>query len=88
MRSPITQVLPAGAVLLVTIDPPLTDREEPYVLTVRGTGSVVVQVVDSRQVSISNPTEKLSPFFFFVGPRSLALVPGWFQTVTRFLGGM
>jgi hypothetical protein len=45
-------------------------------------------VVDSQQVSLANPTDKLSPFFFFVGPRSLALVPGWLQTMTRFLGGM
>ena len=88
MRSPITQVLPAGAMLLITIDPPLADHEEPFVLTVRGAGSVVVQVVDSRQVSILNPTTGLSPFFFFVSHRSLTSATSWLQAVTRYLGGM
>lgn len=87
MRSPVTQVLPAKSSLQVRIEPPLTEREQPFVITVRGAQSIVIRVLDSGTVSIENPTDGLSPFFFFVGPRSLALAPGWIQAVARLLGG-
>lgn len=85
MRSYSVHVLAARASLTITIDPPLANNERPYVITVRGRGSVVVQPIDNAHIAVVNPTDEISPFMFFVG-RQLSLAN--FPALSRFLGGL
>lgn len=65
MRNLVTQTIPAGAILMIKVNPPIAEDDMPFVLG----ASVVTQVVDSRTVSITNPTDRLIPFAFFIGSR-------------------
>lgn len=84
IRSSSVHVLMPCACVVLQIDPPLTAREKPYVVTVRGRETVVVQLIDSAQVAVENPTDAISLFMFFVGPRRpLAELPA----LSRLFGG-
>lgn len=84
IRNSSIHVLMPSACIVLAVDPPLTDREKPYVITVRGRQTVVVRMIDSGQVAVENPTDAVSLFMFFVGPRRLiADIP----TLSRLFGG-
>ncbi len=85
MRSYSVHVLAPHASLVIAVSPPIADNERPYVVTVRGRASVVVQPIDNARVGIVNPTDEISPFIFFVG-RQLSLSK--FPALSRFLGGL
>ena len=85
MRNVCAQVLPAGAALTIPINPPMEPGELPFVFTVLGHESVVIRVVDSQRAIIHNPTDRSSPFLFFVARQPT--VPVWLQTAMRILGG-
>jgi len=87
MRNPIVHALPIGATMTVTIDPPLADNEIPYIFAVHGPGAVVVRVLDSTHVALTNPLGVISPFAFFVGTRLNKPTAGWLKAALRMLGG-
>jgi hypothetical protein len=66
MRNPVAQALPPRATLIVEIDPPMQEGEEPYLLTLRGPGTVVIQAIEPTRVALYNPTPEISPFVFLV----------------------
>jgi|WetSurMetagenome_2_1015567.scaffolds.fasta_scaffold590562_1 hypothetical protein len=73
VRNPIIQTLPAGATLMLDIEPPMDEDERPMILPFRGRGSVVVHVIDNGCLEITNPTNELAPFILVVAkpPREL-----------------
>lgn len=84
MRNQIAQVLSPNTTLVLKIDPPIDDGEKPYVLTLRGQESIVIEIVDPSRVEISNPTKEISPFFFCIAKRPIAMLrdsipPEWLQ---------
>lgn len=85
MRNLIIQALPAGAVLTIDLDRPMAHDERPIILTTKGKGSAVVQVIDTARVSITNPTREISPFIFFVG-KSPNIPAGMHNLIASFLG--
>jgi len=87
MRNTVLQVIPAGATLMVPVDPPMELHESPFMFTALGRDSAVIRVVDTALVAIHNPTDRPSPFLFFVATQP-TFMPVWLQTAMRILGGL
>lgn len=70
MRNPVLQSLQPGHSLGVVIDPPIGENERHYIVTGLGPGAVVVRLIDNAHVVISNSTDFVAPFAFFIGPKT------------------
>jgi len=84
MRNQTIQTLPPGASIQLSINPAIGDGEKPYVFTIRGQQSIVVRVIDTTRIEITNPTNEHSPFLFFVTKTpwqrlSESIPPSWLQ---------
>jgi hypothetical protein len=66
MRNAVAQALPPKATMTIEIDPPMAEGEEPYLLTLRGPGTVVIQATAPNRVALYNPTSEISPFILVV----------------------
>jgi hypothetical protein len=73
-----------GARVVIDVDPPIEAGEKPYIMTVRGKSSVLVQPIDTARIAITNPTKTISLFYFFVASQ---LNGERFPTLARILGG-
>jgi hypothetical protein len=68
MRNLVTSVLPPGGHVVIKINPPLDEQtERPYVMTVRGSNTAVIDKTDPASIIVVNPSKKISPIVFFVG---------------------
>ncbi|MGH7178285.1 MAG: hypothetical protein ACREJC_12970 [Tepidisphaeraceae bacterium] len=67
MRNVVAQALPAGASMIIQIEPPMGDRERPLLVPFRGRGTVVVRVIDNARLEITNTTNEIAPFVIVVG---------------------
>lgn len=65
MRNVIAQMLPSHASMSLEIDPPMEDGERHFLVILSGHDDVVVRVIDSGLVSITNPVAM--PVFFTFG---------------------
>jgi hypothetical protein len=84
VRNQLTHALPPNTTLVIRIDPPIEPIEKPYILTLRGSDSIVVEIIDPSRVEITNATKELAPFFFCIAKRPLAMLrdaipPEWRQ---------
>jgi len=84
MRNMLVQALPASSSLVVEIDPPIADDEQPYLLASRGAGTIVVRIIDSSHIELINPTGDISPFVLLIGSKKIALLS---ETLMKLLKG-
>lgn len=68
--------------MTIEINPPMTEAEQPFLLSLRGHGKVTTQVIDASHVTIINPTTEASPFVFLVAQ---AIPPGVYAVLTTIL---
>lgn len=84
MRNTIAQTLPPKAEITIVIDPPMGEDERHYMLKPPSHTPVVVRVIDTAHVSITNPGDTLAYFVFSVGP-VMRLPPGMYEAISAYL---
>jgi hypothetical protein len=68
MRNTVFQTLPPGAEIIIKIDPPIGEDEQHYLLKSPAQVPVVVTVIDTAHVSVTNPNNTPAYFVFVVAP--------------------
>lgn len=66
MRNTVVQALPAGATLIIKVDPPMNPDERHYTLVPQGRDSVVVRVIDTAHVELINQSAAFALVIFGV----------------------
>lgn len=72
-HKPQVGVLPPGASVRIDFVPPLTDIEQPMLLTVSGTNSIVMTLEERDHLYLTNQTRKHAPFILLVIPQNPSL---------------
>lgn len=69
-HKPQAGVLPPGASVRIDFSPPLTETEQPMLLTVSGGTSVVLTFEERDHLYLTNSTRKHAPFILLVIPQN------------------
>jgi len=88
MRNVVAVVMPPRSTTTIEIEPPMVATEQPFVLTVRGRDTAVVQVVDSAHVALTNPTNLIAPAVLFIDSGKLLRPAIWLRDLGRSFGGL